>query len=86
MALPSASVATTVVTAVRVSLTLTLTVAPPPLLVMTGASLTRVTVTEAVAVALLPPYGSIATKLIVRVVVLGWSEALSYWMVRSTCW
>jgi len=51
-------VATTVVTAVTVSLTLTLAVVPPPLLVMTGASLPRVTVTVCVAVAPFAPFRS----------------------------
>ena len=51
---PSTSLAVTVVTVVWFSAALTLAVAPPPLDVITGASLTLVTVTAMACVSLAP--------------------------------
>jgi hypothetical protein len=72
----STSVAVTVVTAVLFSLTLMLAEAPPPLLVITGASLTAVTPTVRVAVLLAALLLSVTVKLTVRAVVLGFSLLL----------
>ncbi len=81
----SASVAFTSVTAVWFSAALTAAAAPPPSLVITGASFTCVTVTVAVRVVLLLN-PSLATTVMVRSVVVGDSEVLAYWTVRSTVW
>ena len=72
---PSTSLLVTVVTALVFSATLTDAVVPPPLLVITGASLTAVTAMSRVASTLFAA-PSLATNATVRVAVFGASLVL----------